>query len=93
MAIFHAVSPTGAAKAEWVHWLFVHAERAISCSFDVRADATYAVTLVPLWSPDDQIREIFLNSTDAVQWLQNMTQHLHAAGWRLVEAGVVTHAA
>ena len=93
MAIPHAASRAGAAKAQWLHWLFVQGERVVSCSLDVRANGTYVVTLVPLWSPEDQIGEIFLRAADAVQWQENMTQRLHATGWRLVEAGVVTHAA
>jgi hypothetical protein len=93
MAILHAGSRAGAAKAKWLHWLFVQGERAVSCSLDVRADGTYVGTLVPVWSPEDQIREIFLRPADAVQWQENMTQRLHAAGWCLVEAGAVTHAA
>ena len=93
MAILQVTSPAGSARAEWLHWLFMQDGRAISCSLDVHADGTCAVTLVPLWSPEEQIGEIFLSPADGAQWLQNMTLRLHAAGWRLVEAGVVTHAA
>ena len=93
MAILNAASPPSAAKAKWLHWLFVQNARAISCSLDVHADGMCVVTLVPVWSPEEQVREMFLSLADAVQWQQHMTLRLHGAGWRLVEAGVVTHAA
>jgi hypothetical protein len=93
MAILQTAPSAGWAKAEWLHWLFVQDERAISCSLDVHADGTCAVTLVPVWAPEERIREMFLSTAEAVQWHQHMTLRLHAGGWRLVEAGVVTHAA
>jgi hypothetical protein len=93
MAILQTASRARAARAEWLHWLFVHGDRGISCSLDARADGTYVATFVPLWSPEDQIAEIFLRPADAVRWQENMTERLHAAGWCLVEAGIVTHAA
>ena len=88
-----AVSRVATAPAEWLHWLFRQGDRVISCSYDPRRDGTVAVTLVPVWSPNDQTVETFLRSSAAVEWLEGMTRQLQAAGWRLVEAGVVTHAA
>ena len=89
-----SAAPTAAtAPAEWLHWLFRQGDRVISCSYDPRRDGTFAVTIVPLWSPQDQTVETFLRSSGAVEWLERMTRHLQAAGWRLVEGGVVRHAA
>jgi hypothetical protein len=88
-----AVSGAGTAPAEWLHWLFRRGDRVISCSYDVRRDGTLAVTLVPLWSPRDQTVQTFLRAAGAVEWVDHMTRRLQAAGWCLVEAGVVSHAA
>jgi hypothetical protein len=85
--------PNAALAAKWLHWLFVRGDRAVSCGIDVRTDGTLIVSLVPLWSPDDQITETFINPADAVRWQETMTRRLQSAGWGLVEAGIVTNAA
>jgi hypothetical protein len=93
MAILSATPRARVSKVQWLHWLFVQDDRAISCSLDIRGDGTHVVTLVPLWSPDDQVTETFLGASDAVQWQELMTQRLQASGWLLVEGRVVTAAA
>ena len=93
MAIHRAVSRPDAVAAEWLHWLFVQGDRAVSCSLDVSGDGTCVATLVPLWSPTDATVETFFRPADAVHWQEQMTRRLHAAGWRLVEGGIVRHAA
>ena len=93
MAMPHAARRADRAKADWLHWLFVQGDRAISCSLDVCRDGTCMLTIVPLWSPDDQQVEMFLRPADAAEWHERMTRRMNAAGWRLVEGGIVTHAA
>jgi hypothetical protein len=83
----------GTTPSEWLHWLFRQGDRVISCSYDPRRDGTFAVTFVPLWSQEDQTVETFLRPAGAVEWLDRTTRRLQAEGWRLVEAGVVKHAA
>ena len=83
----------GVTKAEWLHWLFVQGDRAISCSLDVRGDGLFVATLIPLWSPLDQILEAFRRPADALRWQEVMQQRLQSAGWLLVEGGIVNHAA
>ena len=93
MANLNATPGTDAATAGWLHWLFVQQNRAVSCSLDVRSDGVYIATLVPLWSPTDQIMEVFRRPADAIRWQEAMRHRLQAAGWLLVEGGLVTHAA
>jgi len=78
---------------QWQHLLFVKGEMFISCGVELRNDGTYAATLFPLWSPVDQVTEIFTDPSDAAQWHQQMGRRLQAAGWLLNNAGVVTTAA
>ena len=80
-------------NAEWLHWLFRQGDQVVSCSYNANRDGTCSITLVPLWSPKDEIVEKFLRPATATEWLDRTTQRLQAAGWRLVEAGVVKHAA
>jgi hypothetical protein len=93
MTGFTAIPGTGVASAEWLHWLFVQGHRAISCSLEVRGDGRYVASLVPLWSPDDDITEVFRRPDDAIQWQERMGDQLQRAGWLLVERRVVTNAA
>lgn len=80
-------------EPDWFHWLFLREGRAISCDVDVRQDGTYIVSIVPLWSPEDQVSETFMRPADAVRWQETMTRRLHASGWLLAECGIVTNAA
>ena len=93
MAILTSTHGGGVQKAEWLHWLFVRGDRALSCDIDVRADDVYAVTLFPLWAPEDQIAETFSRPVEALRWHADMTRRLQASGWLLVEGGPVTNAA
>lgn len=93
MAIFTATPDGDVTKAEWLHWLYAQGGRAMSCSLDVRGDGSYITTVIPLWSPDDQIIEKFDRPGDAMRWLEAMSRRLHASGWLLVECGAVTNAA
>jgi hypothetical protein len=93
MAIFTATPDGAVTKAEWLHWLYAHGNRTISCSLDVRGDGLYIATVIPLWSPEEQIVEKFQRPGDAMRWQEVMGQHLHATGWLLVECGAVTNAA
>ena len=77
----------------WQHLLFVNGEMAISCGVELRADGTYAATLFPLWSPTDQVTQVFTEPEAAAEWHSRMAQRLQAAGWLLNAAGVVTTAA
>ena len=88
-----AAPGAGTGPGEWLHWLFRQGDRVISCSYDPRRDGTFAVTFVPLWSPEDQTVETFLRAAGAVEWLDQMTRRLQAAGWGLIEAGVVRYSA
>jgi hypothetical protein len=93
MAILASTAGGGVQKVEWLHWLFVRGDRAISCDVDVRGDGLYTVTLFPLWVPDEQISESFARPAQAMRWHAEMTNRLRASGWLLVEGGVVTNAA
>jgi len=93
MAILTATRDAGVQQVEWLHWLFVHGDRAISCDVEVRGDGVYTVTLFPLWAPEDQINEIFARPGDAMRRHSDITRRLQASGWLLLEAGVVTNAA
>jgi hypothetical protein len=92
MAMF---TPTaaGVQKVEWLHWLYVRGNRAISCDVDVRGDGIYGLTLLPLWSPEDQITETFRRPAEALRRHAQLTKELQAAGWLMVEGGPVTNAA
>lgn len=94
MAMIPTTTPHALTREpDWFHWLFLREDRAISCDLDVRNDGTYIVTIVPLWSPEDQVTEMFVRPADAVRWQETMQQRLHASGWLLADSGVVTNAA
>jgi hypothetical protein len=93
MAILTATENGEIQKVEWLHWLYMKGERAISCDVDVRGDGVYAVTLFPLWSPDDLITETFLRPGEAMRWHAEMTRRLQASGWLLLKSGAVADAA
>ena len=93
MAILTSTPGAGVQKVEWLHWLFVRGEHAISCDVDVRGESVYAVTLFPLWSPEDLVTETFPRPGDAMRWHAAMTRRLQANGWLLQEGGAVTNAA
>jgi len=87
----HNARPTSAVR--WQHLLFVKGEMTISCGVERRGDGTYAATLFPLWSPVDQVTEIFTDPAEASRWHARMAQRLQEAGWLLHGAGLVTTAA
>lgn len=93
MAILTATHDAGIQKVEWLHWLFMRGDRAISCDVDERGNGMYAVTLFPLWAPEEQITETFARPGDAMRWHADMTRRLTASGWLLAEGGAVTNAA
>ena len=93
MAILTATQDGGVQKVEWLHWLFMKGDRAISCNVDVREAGVYAVTLFPLWSPEDQVTETFLRPGEAMRWHADMTRRLQASGWLLLNGGAVANAA
>lgn len=93
MAILTEARDGGIQRVEWLHWLFMKGERAISCDVDDRGDGVYAVTLFPLWSPEDQVTETFLRPGEALRWHAEMTRRLQAAGWLLMKSGIVANAA
>ncbi len=80
-------------QADWLHWLFIRGSRAISCDVDVRGDGIYGLTLLPLWSPEDQVVETFTRLADALRRHAELTRQLYQAGWLLVEGRPVTTAA
>jgi len=88
------LTPTQAApqQAEWLHWLFVRGNLALSCDLEVRGER-YALTLLPLWAPDDRITEVFGRPADAMRRQAAVTEQLQRTGWLLVECGPVTTAA
>jgi hypothetical protein len=43
MAMF-TPTPAGTQKVDWLHWLYVRGNRAISCDVDVRGDGVYGLT-------------------------------------------------
>jgi hypothetical protein len=65
----------------------------VSCDLERRGDGTYAATLFPLWSPADQVTEIFMDPADAARSHARMARQLQEAGWLLHGAGLVTTAA
>lgn len=81
------------AKAEWLHWLYVRGDQAISCTIDACGDGFFVAALIPLWSSGDATIEMFRRPADALHWQEVVTRKLHAAGWLLVEGGNVTNAA
>lgn len=93
MAMFTTTPNGGVTKAEWLHWLYKQDNRAISCSLDVRGDDSYTATVIPLWSPENQIVEKFRRPGDAMRWQEMAGRRLQATGWLLVECGAVTNAA
>jgi hypothetical protein len=88
------LTPTQAAprQAEWLHWLYVRGNLAMSCDLEVRGER-YVLTLLPLWSPEDQVMEIFRKPADAMRRHAEVTERLQKTGWLLVEGGPVTTAA
>lgn len=93
MAIFTATPEGGVTRSDWLHWLYAHGSRTISCSLDVRGDGSYVATMIPLWSPEDQVIEKFRRPGDAMRWHEMTGRRLHATGWLLVECGAVTNVA
>ena len=81
------------APVRWQHLLFVKGELIISCGVEMRSNGTFAATLFPLWSPVDQVTEIFTQPDQASEWHEAMARRLQEAGWLLNNAGVVTTAA
>jgi hypothetical protein len=77
----------------WQHLLFVKGELVISCGVELRSNGTYAATLFPLWSPIDQVTEIFTQPDQACAWHEQMARRLQEAGWLLHGAGIITTAA
>lgn len=77
----------------WQHLLFVKGELIISCGVEELGDGSYAATLFPLWSPVEQVTEIFTDPADAAHWHEEMARRLQGAGWLLNVAGVITTAA
>ena len=86
-------TPAGTEKVDWLHWLYVRGNQAISCDVDVRGTGVYALTLMPLWSPDEKITETFRRPADALRRHSELTRQLQEAGWLLVEGGPVKNAA
>ena len=77
----------------WQHLLFVKGELIISCGVEQLSNGSYAATLFPLWSPSEQVTEIFAQPAEAAEWHEQMGRRLQAAGWLLRGAGVITTAA
>ncbi len=80
-------------QVDWLHWLYLRGNRAMSISVDVRGNRSYVLTLLPLWSPEDQTTETFSRLADAQRHHAELTRQLHKAGWLLVEGRPVTTAA
>jgi hypothetical protein len=83
----------GAQKVEWLHWLYIRGNRAMSCDVEVRGDGLYSLTLLPLWSHEDRIVETFVRPADALRRHTELTRELQESGWLLVEGRPVTNAA
>jgi hypothetical protein len=80
-------------QVDWLHWLYVRGDRTMSCGVESRGDQTYVLTLLPLWSPDDQVIETFRRPADVMRRHAQVSQQLQEAGWLLVEGGPVKTAA
>ena len=80
-------------QVDWLHWLYVLGDRTMSCGVEARGEQLYVLTLLPLWSPDDQITETFRRPADVMRRHEQVTKQLEAAGWLLVDGGPVTTAA
>jgi hypothetical protein len=93
MAIPNPTRYAGGRKAEWLHWLYVRGNHALSCDVDVRGEGVYVLTLLPLWSPEDEVTETFRRPGDALRRHAELIKQLQDAGWLMVEGGPVTNAA
>ncbi len=80
-------------QVDWLHWLYLRGNRALSLGVDLRGERKYVLTLLPLWSPEDQITESFSRLVDAQRRHAELSKELHKAGWLLVEGRPVTTAA
>ena len=67
MAILTATSTNEVQEVEWLHWLFVRDNRALSCDVDVRGDGLYTVSILPLWDSDAMVTQTFTKPGDALR--------------------------
>lgn len=93
MAIFTKTSSNEVREVEWLHWLFIRGNQALSCDVDVRGDGAYAVSLLPLWAAGEPTTETFAKPGEAMRRHAEITNYLHATGWLLAEGGPVGTAA
>ena len=89
MAIFTKTSSNEVREVEWLHWLFIRGNQALSCDVDVRGDGFYAVSLFPLWRAGEATTETFTRPGEALRRHAEITDYLHASGWLLAEGGPV----
>lgn len=91
MAIFTRTRANAVEEVDWLHWLFVRDDRAISCDVEQRGDV-YAVSVSPLWGAAEGTVQTFARPADALRWHAEITTHLQASGWLLAEGGPVAAA-
>jgi hypothetical protein len=92
MAILTATSANEVREVDWLHWLFIRDNRALSCDVDVRGDGAYAVSLLPLWKQGEATTETFARPGEAMRRHSEIAAFLQASGWLLAEGGPVAHA-
>ena len=80
-------------NVEWLHWLFVRDQRAISCGVDVSADGLYTINVTPLWTAEGHFSETFASPDDAMRRHAQIARHLRSSGWLLADSSVVKSAA
>ena len=93
MAILTATSTNEVQEVEWLHWLFVRDNRALSCDVDVRGDGLYTVSILPLWDSDAMVTQTFIKPGDALRRHAEIAGYLRESGWLLADRGVVGNAA
>jgi hypothetical protein len=89
MAIFTTASNNEVREVEWLHWLFIRGNQALSCDVDVRGEGLYGVSLFPLWNSGEATTETFTRPGEALRRHAEITNLLQASGWLLAEGGPV----
>jgi hypothetical protein len=59
--------------------------KSITCQLDVRSDWSYELCVVPHWDPSAAVIERFDAPTPALLRHAEVTRHLRADGWTVIE--------
>lgn len=78
---------------EWLHWLFVRDQRAISCDVDVGTNGLFTISVMPLWTTEGRITETYDSADAAMRRHGQIARGLRASGWLLAECAIVKPAA